>query len=365
MMNSKIEGVSGRVVFPIKVIDVNGERAVIKTDNGCLEVTSQVPLDPGQELLVRALGTPEGKEEWQIICDLTEASTPSLFSKLGLSEDTANRAIASALRRAGLPITRENICLIRLLIEHLGTSTYHDLYTAIASIITSLRLAIPWNFLFPLLKPFIDRVVLAQETSKRSDRDCGEGANKTERNAAHQLRKSLSLLQKAISCLATRLGNSSLKDIDWEEEQRLLLGGQLLAWGQGEDIRRQGVYFYLPLFLTSRDEEYPSGEMLVFPKSKGGLISVVLNLMTRHLGWIRVELGLDGDTLSVKMLAEELSTKELIDASWPELAEALRKGTSYAVVWSGCRVGSVKSFLRELTEGYTNPRFPEALDLKI
>ncbi|MGB9831829.1 MAG: hypothetical protein ACPLSP_07145, partial [Fervidicoccus fontis] len=357
-----------QTVFPIKVIEVKGDRAVIAVNGNFLEVTSKVPLSPGQELLVRKAEAFEKTEKWQILRDLSEENRESFLSRLGLSDEPENKVIADALSRAELPITEENINMIRSLIDRIGISTYHDLHAVMASIIASLKFAIPWNLLLPLLTPFIDKVVIAEKFTEKTERrsELKKDGEKTAETIACRLKESINLLQKAIYCFVGRLRNPEELDFDLDDEQKFLLGGQLLAWSQG-NIRSHEGYYYIPLFLPAGREESLWGEMLVLPKPRKdkSVIRIVVNLTTHHLGWIRVDFCLHEKALDIRMLAEKQSTKDLIDGLWSELEEMLTEKTRFVVIWSGCRIGTVKSLLRDLVEGYYNPRPPDALDVMI
>lgn len=377
---NNLKTTESREIFPIKVVAVEGETAVVLVNGNLLKVTSRVSLAPGQIFLVKRLQSSEETETWQLLRQVTESNSQSILQsileRLGLPEELENNAIVNVLGRAGLSITEESVRLVQHLIEKAGGFTHINLAAAVAS----LKLGISFDLLLPFLTPFVEKIAIAQDSLKKD----GSKKAETEEKPASlreiinspeflgcRLKENHNLLREKLSRLAAAFEAEPMKELqrltkELGNEQRLLLGGQLLNWGR-ENIRSQEPFYYIPLFTLFRGEEQPPGEILIYPKSTEksiSKISFVLNIATRHLGWIRVELSLDEGLLRVGMVVEEQAAKQVIDAAWPKLAEVLEE-LKYNLIWSGCRVGSVSSFSRDLLEGCYYPRIHKTLDLTI
>lgn len=373
---NNLNPMSSQAVFHIRVIEVKGEKVLISVNGNCIEVKSRVSLAPGQVFLVRRLQATGETETWQLLRQVTGSNPQSILARLGLPEDLENKAIVNVLGKAGLSITEESIRLIQRLIEKAGGFTYANLMAAI----TSLKLGISLELLLLLLTPFIEKTAIAQDSLKK---DGSKKAETEEKPASleesinspellgYRLKETHNLLKETLSRLAAASEAEPVKALqrltkELGNEQRYLLGGQLFNWGQ-ENIRDQEPFYYIPLFALFRGEEQPPGEILIYPKSTEksiSKISFVLNIATRYLGWIRVELSLDKGLLRVGMVVEEQAAKQVIDAAWPKLAEVLKEH-KYNLIWSGCRLGSVRSCSRDLLERYFYPCVHKTLDLTI
>lgn len=362
--------------FIIKVVEVKGETVVVSVNGYCLEVTSRVPLVPGQVFLVRRAQKEGETETWHLIREVTESTPQSVLARFGLPEVPENTSILNALSKAGLPITEENLHLIQRLMEKSGGFTPANLMVAI----TSLKLGISFELLLQLLTPFVEKITVATDSLRKVNG--GSMADSCEKLVAlkgednrlailgFRLKEALDMLQRMLRRLADKSGSAPLEELQRlssgeGDESRLLLGGQLFACGQW-NVEEQKPFYYIPLFALFRGEDHPDGEILIYPELSRGATCTrfLLNLATCYLGWIQVELTLQDSLLKVGMLVEEQTAKLLIDKYWPQLAEVL-KDLRYSLIWSGCKVGRVKSFFRDLQKGWLDHKVHKALDLTV
>ncbi len=362
--------------FTIKVIEVKGETVVVSVNGYCLEVTSRVALVPGQVFLVRQ-GQKDGETvTWHLLREIAESPQQSVLKRFGLPECPENNSIINTLSKSGLPITGENLQKIQRLMEKSGGFTPANLMVAI----TSLKLGISFELLLQILTPFVENFTVTAASLKK-DRDGSsmddnreklpglDGEGDRPAILGFRLKETVDTLREML-CRFVK-SNSNPQEVlqhlcnGEKDERKLLVGGQLFAYGQW-NVKEQKPFYYIPLFALFKGEDFHNGEIFIYPelsKQKGATgTRFLLNLATCYLGWIQVELTLQDSLLKIGMLVEQQTAKLLIDKSWPQLAEVLKE-LKYRLIWSGCKVGIVKSFFRDLQKGCFDGKVHKTLDL--
>lgn len=378
-LNNRDKGV-GQDTFTIKIIEVKGETVVVSVNGSHWEVKSQVALVPGQAFVVRQEQRDGEAVTWRVIKEVADSSSRapwSILERLGLPECPENNSIIYALSKSGLPITEENLRQIRRLMEKLGGFTSTNLMTAI----TSIKLGISSEPLLQILASFFENLVTPRPSRKDTPGSISNDQRKVPWQGGEDNRPAMVgfRLKAAVDTLRELLHiflNKSCHDLEGElqrlcggdrYERNLLLGGQFFACAQG-NVKEQKPFYYIPLFAFFNGEDFPKGEIFIYPESpeqKGATSALfLLNLATRHLGWIQVELNLRDNLLKIRMLVEEQATKLLIDKFWPQLADALKE-IKYRLLWSGCKVGSIKTTIRDLQKGCFDGNVHKTLDITV
>lgn len=346
------------VLMYIKVIEVLGEKVIASAEGSLWEVRTQLPLKEGQHFLVKQEQGKNSQIIWRIVEELQEAPDQSVLKKLGLPENLQDAEILSVLRNEGLALTKGNFLLIQRNLVMLGEFSPINIW--IASILTKLTHSFQ-PFLLRSLEVYVKFFLSSKEREKShllkitEGKDIQEVLNYHLKEMGNKLRLILLIafqkvsgsssctVQKAISALSD--GYPELRGNDYQEQR--LLGGQLFAWAQ-ENKKAEKNFYYLPFSFAVGKDLYSRCDLFIYPlfSDETGKLGwrILLNVETRNLGWVQVELTFEGSFIRGWAVVEQESTKVLFDKCWSGFAERL-KALNLHISWSGCTVGIVKKFI--------------------
>lgn len=355
---------TGDGLFLIKVMDVKGDSVVVATRNSLWHVRAQIPLTPGQSFLVK----PEQKDGLGVRLRIVkEISTPAeelhrfslplILKELGV-EIFSKEGIffISLLKKAGLPLTEQNLNRIKILLNKLGGVSCSNILAAIIATRLNLPVKSP---LIEMINSF-SNLILSDSSVQAgfSEQIWGETYR---HNAELRWEELINLRLKTIFDQLRELFVSILKQqgdvnrsIFTERYQSIvkhLWGGQLVAWAVDYDA---GPFYYIPFFAFLNRDIFPKGELLIYPRYcfdsensndselfKDGCWRIVLNIETQNLGWIQIDLKYKDSLLQLSTLVENHKAKAIIDECWPQLERRLVL-LNLKLDWLGCKTGTVK-----------------------
>jgi hypothetical protein len=338
-------------LFQVTVIDVKNNVAIVSSANGLLEARSEVPLRPGMSFHVRQVQEQDGSYKWRVLDALDES---------GKAIPTAEKEIdiMSALRLSDLPATNDSAARIMHLLQNLNVTSLLDFLTAI----TSMKAGIESPELMQAVMAFLSSA-LASEAAQASGSDKGAAALRQNVLTPAQLAVTglQELAQMLVSNKTSPLDNLLHTFFNQSSEAvRQALGGQVQSWLEGA---KDKPFFYIPLFAFLKQSQLHSSEIYIYPPIQGlpdeqdsKEWRFVLTLETDALGWMQVDTLLTGRQLRLQVLVEQAKTKQLFDENMSTLS-AMLFPLQLQLDWSGCRVGQVKSHLRQIQQ--TNNRFAD------
>ncbi len=337
--------------FAVKVLEVAGDRAVVWAGERIIEVRSEIPLAAGEEFLVEAERRGDGTVAWRVVGEIarTGSKDPRNLPGENLQRSPQGEPLRYAFLEFGVPLSEVNFQKARQLLQKLGADTPAAALAAAAYLQSGLESEDLLEFMFS----FFSRLLSAgDQVNEGSTKELFPGGiapfseqDLFSRNGATLLRARLQEIAEAIIRLSGAFREDHGRDPGtpvtpcWDDLTKLLLAGQVFARLRASG--RDGVFYYIPLFLVASGVLFSDGELLVCPCAEerdAECCRVLLLLETEKLGKMQIDVFFREGNLTVGAVVEREGTKLLFDRYWPELACVLQQ-KNYRVHWSGCRVG--------------------------
>jgi hypothetical protein len=320
-----------------------GNPAIVAAAGQVLAVRSEIPMQAGDSFLVTSeqAGT---TVRWRI--SSTAAAPDQTAANEGNAPASAalNRIdLAAALKLAGVADSPALSGKIARLLDSLGgTAPLSDFLAAAAAA----ELGVYSRQLLEAILSF-----MAAGLQPGSGMEADEQALRQAVMQASGLAGQLQDLSKLLRTDKQKL-EQLLQSFYQSTAGKELLGGELLASLQ----QKEHPFYYIPLFTVVKQELLRNSELTVWPpRTEQGeepeqkLWRFQLTLETEALGWISFDMIYSKGELEVRPLAEQPSTKELLDRNWPLLEKGLR-AMELRLHWTPCRLGEVAAPLKRLRQ---------------
>ena len=247
--------------FLLTVLEVEGDTAVILTNGRALEVHSEIPLQPGQKLLVSQEQGIGGEIRLRLIRDET---APETAGRQAAPETERQIDLLTALRLADLPVTAEAANKMAALLKTLGGDLSLPNLLAAAAFSNS---GLTSDQVLKAVASFLNSLLERQEDGSQNEADA--------RNSPGQVLKQAVLARvQELTEMLQRLagqpeGGQKLEAVLQElvarsgEPGRQAVGGQVYAWTQTDQEGHN--YFYLPLHTILNNYGLRNCELYIYP----------------------------------------------------------------------------------------------------
>lgn len=341
---------AGEGSFPVRILEVAGERALVLAGGRILEVRSEISLASGQEFLVTQEQRRDGTTAWRILKEIPPPGGSTGYSMTGrFPGNPQNEDLCCALRRFGVPLTESNLQKAGQFLREMGN--YSPAGTLAAAV--SIKLGLESASFLQAMSSFFSCRLAGRDLTKKRAKDSSPGKLSSASGEEFlsptgaavlgaRLKEIYEAMSKLFGTLREHPGQNPEATVfpGREELGRILLAGQLFA--QLRENGMDGAFYFIPLFLVTGGDLFSNGELLIYPcppESGGsGSCRVLLLLETEKLGKMQIDITCREKFLWMEAVVEKEETKLLFDRYWQELALILQQ-RNYQVHWSGCRVG--------------------------
>ena len=338
--------------FLLTVLEVEGDTAVILTNGRALEVHSEIPLQPGQKLLVSQEQGIGGEIRLRLIRDET---APETAGRQAAPETERQIDLLTALRLADLPVTAEAANKMAALLKTLGGDLSLPNLLAAAAFSNS---GLTSDQVLKAVASFLNSLLERQEDGSQNEADA--------RNSPGQVLKQAVLARvQELTEMLQRLagqpeGGQKLEAVLQElvarsgEPGRQAVGGQVYAWTQTDQEGHN--YFYLPLHTILNNYGLRNCELYIYPpageqndENDQNAWLFTLTMETETLGWMQFKLSCQNHQVAVQALVEQPETKLALDDNWPLLAAGL-SSLNLKLASQRCDLGRVDSQARSVQD---------------
>ncbi len=338
--------------FLLTVLEVEGDTAIILANGRALEVHSEIPLQPGQKLLVSQEQGIGGEIRLRLIRDET---APETAGRQAAPETERQIDLLTALRLADLPVTAEAANKMAALLKTLGGDLSLPNLLAAAAFSNS---GLTSDQVLKAVASFLNSLLERQEDGSQNEADA--------RNSPGQVLKQAVLARvQELTEMLQRLagqpeGGQKLEAVLQElvarsgEPGRQAVGGQVYAWTQTDQEGHN--YFYLPLHTILNNYGLRNCELYIYPpageqndENDQNAWLFTLTMETETLGWMQFKLSCQNHQVAVQALVEQPETKLALDDNWPLLAAGL-SSLNLKLASQRCDLGRVDSQARSIQD---------------
>jgi hypothetical protein len=338
--------------FLLTVLEVEGDTAVILANGRALEVHSEIPLQPGQTLLVSQEQGAGGEIRLHPIRD---GAAPETAGRQAVPEAERQIDLLTALRLAELPVTPEAANKMAALLKTLGGDlSLPNLLAAAAFLKTGLAS----DQVLKAVASFLNSLLEGQEDGSQNEAAARNGTGTALKQAVlagvQELTEMLQRLagqpeggQKLEAALQALVAKSG-------ESGRQAVGGQVYAWTQTDQEGHN--YFYLPLHTILNNYGLRNCELYIYPpageqndENDQDAWLFTLTMETETLGWMQFKLSCQNRQVAVQALVEQPETKLALDDNWPLLAGGL-SSLNLKLASQRCDLGRVDSQARSIQD---------------
>jgi hypothetical protein len=338
--------------FLLTVLEVEGDTAVILANGRALEVHSEIPLQPGQTLLVSQEQGAGGEIRLHPIRDGAALETAG---RQAVPEAERQIDLLTALRLAELPVTPEAANKMATLLKTLGGDlSLPNLLAAAAFLKTGLAS----DQILKAVASFLNSLLEGQEDGSQNEAAARNGSGQVLKQAVlagvQELTEMLQRLagqpeggQKLEAALQALVAKSG-------ESGRQAVGGQVYAWTQTDQEGHN--YFYLPLHTILNNYGLRNCELYIYPpageqndENDQDAWLFTLTMETETLGWMQFNLSCQNRQVAVQALVEQPETKLALDDNWPLLAAGL-SSLNLKLASQLCDLGRVDSQARSIQD---------------
>jgi hypothetical protein len=334
--------------FLLTVLAVKDNMAVIVVNGRALEVHSEIPLQPGQTLLVSQEQGAGGEIRLRPIGD---GALPEIAGRQAVPKAERQIDLLTALRLADLPVTADAASKIATLLKTLGGDLSLPNLLAAAAFLKS---GLASDQALRAVASFLNNL-LAQP---QDEADAGNGTGPALKQAV--LARMQGLVEALQELASQPEGNQKLNAVlqalvaKSGESGRQAVGGQVYAWTQADQDGHN--YFYLPLHAILNNYGLRNCELYIRPpagQQKGGNEQAAwlftLTLETETLGWMQFKLACQNRQVNVQAVVEQPATKLALDDNWPLLAAGL-SSLNLKLASERCDLGQVYSQARSIRD---------------
>jgi len=333
--------------FLLTVLAVKDDTAVIVANGRALEVHSEIPLQPGQTLLVSQEQGAGGEIRLRPIGD---GAAPETAGRQAVPEAERQIDLLTALRLADLPVTAEVTNKMAALLKTLGGLSLPNLLAAAAFSKSGLAS----DQVLKAVASFLNSLL----TQPQDEADAGNGTGPAFKQSVFaRVQELVETLQRMASqpedgqkleavfqALVAKSGESG----------RQAVGGQVYTWTQTDQEGHN--YFYLPLHTILNNYGLRNCELYIYPpagqqngRNEQESWLFTLTLETETLGWMQFKLACQNRQVAVQAVVEQPGTKLALDDNWPLLAAGL-SSLNLKLASERCDLGQVHSQARSIQD---------------
>jgi hypothetical protein len=335
--------------FLLTVLAVKDDTAVIAVNGRALEVHSEIPLQPGQTLLVSQEQGAGGEIRLRPVGDGTAPETAGRQVVPG-----AERRIdlPAALRLADLPVTAEVTNKMGALLKTLGDDLSLPNLLAAAAFSKS---GLASDQVLRAVASFLNSLPAQPQDGAQDEADANGTGSALKQAVLARTQELMELLQRLVSQpesgqkLETVIQALVAKS---GESGRQAVGGQVYTWTQADQDGHS--YFYLPLHTILNNYGLRNCELYLYPpagqQNDGNEQQTwlfTLTLETETLGWMQFKLAYQNRQVAIQAVVEQPGTKLALDGNWPLLAAGL-SSLSLNLASQRCDLGPVHSQARSI-----------------
>jgi hypothetical protein len=366
--------------FLLTVLEAEGDTAVILANGSALQVRSEIPLQPGQMLLVSQEQGAGGEIRLRLLKDVTAMETTG---QQDAPETDSQIDLLTALRLAELPATADAANKTAALLKTLGGQSLPNLLAAAAFLKTGLAS----DQILKAVASFLNSLLEQQDDNPLNEAAAGnsqgEALKQTVLTSLQELTDGLQRLAaqpENASDLATQPDSvqklfaqpdsvqklfaqpdggqkleASLQALVAKsgESVRQAIGGQVYTWTQNDP---EGQGFYLPLHTILNNYGLRNCDLFICPpageqnkENDPEAWLFALTLETEGLGWMQFNLAYQNHQVAVQAVVEQPETKLALDDNWSLLAAGLGS-LNLKLASQRCDLGQVHSQARSIQD---------------
>jgi hypothetical protein len=334
--------------FTLTVLSAEGNTAVVLANGKALEVRSEIPLQPGQTLIVSQEQGTGGEIRLRLLgtaptSEVSTSQAPKAASQIDLQ---------TALQLAELPASVDPSKVAALLKMLGGDLSLPNLLAAAAFLKTGLAS----DQALQAVASFLNSLLGQQE----KDPDNTAADNSSAQALKQAVLPRLQELANNLQSLSGQPGGEQKLDAILQalvakggDPGKQAVGGQVFTWTQTDQDKP--VFFYLPLHTILNDYGLRNCELYICPPGSEQSTRdqdawlFTLTLETEALGWMQFKLACQGRQVSVQAMVEQPATKLALDGNWPLLAAGL-DSLNLKLTSQQCELGPVPSQARSLRD---------------
>lgn len=335
--------------FLLTVLAVKDDTAVIAVNGRALEVHSEIPLQPGQTLLVSQEQGVGGEIRLRSIGDGTAPQPAGRPVAAGAARQID---LPTALRLADLPVTAEVSNKMAALLKTLGDDlSLPNLLAAVAFSNSGLAS----DQVLRAIASFLNSLPAQPQDGAPDEADANSTGSALKQAVLARAQGLVEMLQR----LADQPeGSQKLQTVLQAfvakngESGRQAVGGQIYTWTQTDQDGHS--YFYLPLHTILNNYGLRNCELYIYPPAGqqndgNGQQTWLFNLTleTETLGWMQFKLAYQNRQVTIQAVVEQPGAKLALDDNWQLLAAGL-SSFNLNLASERCDLGQVHSQTRSI-----------------
>ena len=352
--------------FFLTVLAVEEDTAVISVNGKAMEVHSEIPLQPGQTLLVSQEQGAGGEIRLRPVGDGT---APETAGRQLAPEADRQIDLLTALRLADLPVTADDISKMTALLKTLGGDLSLPNLLAAAAFSES---GLSSDQVLGALASFLNGLLAAQPQNHLQDEDGDNTAQALKQAVSARLQELVETLQR----LASQPEDGQKLDTVLQalvakngEPGRQAVGGQVYTVAQTDQDGHN--FFYLSLYTILNNYGLHNCELYIYPpagqpngENEQGAWLFTLTLETETLGWMQFNLACQNRQVAVQAMVEQPETKLVLDDNWL-LLDAGLSSLNLKLASQRCDLGQVHSQARSIQNVRTQFQQYNPFDISI